>query len=237
MTFFNRLQSDMQRLGVVNDDRHPETYRQLVQLADKASGKDNYDTEAVKSIDPQSLQTIFARNALNLFHNDPLLSDTDASLRNNKIYGICDMAEYRIATALNPENCTNPTIASPIVITLESDPVGILQRSRNARRMIYYALRDEAISHTSQGCVYQLPIPFTAFTELLKSDNAWTMPVEQLGDSAENGRLSVFTIPTFERQKLAVDDPIEEPALQRSHQSLAAWARVTLDDAEPISLK
>ncbi len=147
------------------------------------------------------------------------------------------MAEYRLATAFTPNALLNPELASPIVTVDSERPVGVMQRSRNARRMLYYALHNDGPSGTFAGCFYQVPLPITAFTDSLKGDHAWVIPVDELAGRPDNGRLSTFTIPTMEREHLDVDDPIEQSALTRSHQSLAAWARRALDNAEPIAIK
>lgn len=237
MSYFDRLQQDMQQLGVVHDDHAPETYRELVQLMDTASGKDNYDQDIAKNIDPATLSTSFARLALNLYLNDPLITDTPGEIRHGKQAGICNMAEYRLATGLLPENFMNPNIASPVVVMETKDPVGILQRSRNARRMIYYALRNSIALPTEPGCVYTVPLPFTAFTEPLKSEQPWHMPSYYLVDLIDTGRLSAFTVPVLERKNLVAEDDIETPGLRRSHQALIAHAGAAFAYAAPIGVK
>ncbi len=87
MSYFDRLQRDMQRLGIVNDDRAPQTYQQLVQLVDAASGKTNFDPRVIDKVEPRALSTFFARYALQLYHEDPLLSDTPETIRNQKSMG------------------------------------------------------------------------------------------------------------------------------------------------------
>ena len=237
MSYFDRLQHDMIQLGVVHDDRTPETYQQLVQLVDTASGKDNFDPEVAADLDPSALQTRFARYALQLYHDDLLLSDIDQTIRDKKKYGICNMAEHRLVDALRPDTLRNPTVDSAVIVTESGSPVGIMPHSRNARRMLYYALHDDEASRTHAGCFYQIPLSTARFTEALKTDRAWTMPVHEIAGRPDDGRLSIFTMPTFERRKLAVDDAVERPGLERSHQSLAAWACRALDTAQPIAIK
>lgn len=237
MSYFDRLQSDMQQLGVAHDDRPPETYKELVQLMDTASGKDNYDHDVVKNIDPSELSTAFARYALHLCLTDPFITDTPGEIRHGKQAGICDMAEYRIATGLLPENFTDASVASPIVVMEVNDAVGIVQRSRNARRMIYYALRDSVVLPSAEKCVYTLPLPYTAFTEPLKADHPWHMPSYYLVDLLDTGRLSAFTIPVLERHKLSVNNPIETSGLQRTHEALLGQASAAFAYAAPLGVK
>lgn len=239
MAYFDRLQQDMRTLGITDELHPPETYRQLVQLADAASGKTNFDKRAAQTIDPQSLGTNFARYALKLYTQDDLLACTEEVVlaeTDDKKYGICDRAEYMIASTMMPDMLQQESFASPIVITEEANPVGVLQRSRNARRMVYYALQESGLP-ASTGCIYQVPLAITSFSSRLPSTSPWQMAASELEGHIDSGRLSIFTMPSVDRRQLDYDDNIEKPGLHRSHQALVARARALMDFARPISVK
>lgn len=178
-------------------------------------------------ISPSTLSTDLALRALMLMQQGVTFDDS--------FEDCCHEAEARLLDGISPYAVSNPSINSPVVVTHENQPVGVIKRNK-VRTM--YAIADVFDHNIVNGAFHSITNDFRP--EAPSANHAWSVDLkDEAAPTFEPVRLSVFTIPLEERLKLLhfedPNDTLAKVALQGSHEKIIECILAAQKNAVPIA--
>ena len=233
MNYFESLNRDMTTLGINSEPyfSYVLDYIDAKILVESISHNLKLSREEVESTDSSNLITDLAKRALMLTKNGVVFDDTYPDC--------CEEAEQRLLEGISPYAISNSSINSPIVVTHEHEPVGVIKRYK-IRTM--YGITDVPEHGIVSGAFHRISNDFSP--EAPSANHAWSVALEAKdAPTFEPVRLSVFTIPLEERLKLLeYEDPnntLARLALQGSHEAITqsvihAHANAVAMHKEPV---
>lgn len=268
MSYLERLQEDWDTLGLYSTTipdlfgkeivtvppaavrTYDELHGMLTSLAENVT-RDHYSETRNKLHEPDAeqygLHTELARHAVSL---------AKLAYIDRRPTPICGDAEALLPVSMETDRISNPEKVSPIIVTRRKKAIGIIKQLGDTN---YYALEDDPATHTHAGHFYRSDLDNAYYQPFIRkpwrvkdidrprkiaADHAFTIPVQDLGDTLERGaRFSMFMIPVEARESLVVDkagsdgdQARKHNALRTSHEFLQAMAQTALATAERVRI-